>query len=350
MDETHLSNEALSCLLPMHVTVGADGIIRAVGPTVQKLCPECDFIGRDFFEVFAVRRPHGITSLAKLIAVNGVKLHLQLQEAVGPKGSSIAIKGVAVPCAQGGGVIINLSFGISIVEAVSAMDLNAADFAPTDLAVEMLYLVEAKSAAMEESRKLNTRLQGAKIAAEEQAYTDTLTGLKNRRATDHVLTRFAEAGEPFGLMHLDLDYFKDVNDSLGHAAGDHVLQEVARILVDETRGEDLVARVGGDEFVLLFHRLTDITRLNEIAARIIERLEEPIPFKGDLCRISASIGTTVSDIYETLDVDEMLADADTALYASKHKGRACYTVFDKSLLRDGARLQPPKGRETRVDA
>ena len=133
----------------------------------------------------------------------------------------------------------------------------------------MLYLIEAKSAAMTESRKLNTRLQGAKIAAEEQAYTDTLTGLKNRRAMDHVLSKFIDVGEKFGLMQVDLDFFKAVNDTMGHAAGDHVLLEVAKILVEETRNDDLVARVGGDEFVLLFHKLTDLEQLNDIANRII---------------------------------------------------------------------------------
>ncbi len=233
---------------------------------------------------------------------------------------------------SGDGLLLDMSFGISVVDAIGTYDLTIGDFAATDLAVEMLYLLEAKSAAMMESRKLNTRLQGAKIAAEEQAYTDTLTGLKNRRAMDHVLERFIEADEKFGLMQIDLDYFKAVNDTMGHAAGDHVLLEVAKILVDETRDEDLVARVGGDEFVLLFHRLTDIEKLNDIASRIIKRMEVPIAFNGKHCRISASIGTTVSDYYQTPDVVKMLGDADLALYASKNKGRACYTVFTKDLL------------------
>ena len=121
----------------------------------------------------------------------------------------------------------------------------------------MLYLVEAKSAAMDESRALNSRLQGAKIAAEEQAFTDTLTGLKNRRALDHVMARLLAMGEVFSCMHVDLDYFKSINDTLGHAAGDHVLQVVAQVLVAETRAPDTIARVGGDEFVILVHDMDD---------------------------------------------------------------------------------------------
>lgn len=99
------------------------------------------------------------------------------------------VKGLLVAGPSEGQSIVNLSFGISVVDAVSDYSLNSADFAATDLTIEMLYLVEAKSAAMEASRKLNLRLQGAMIAAEEQAFTDTLTGLKNRRAMDHVLAR-----------------------------------------------------------------------------------------------------------------------------------------------------------------
>ncbi len=329
-----LSHEALTRLLPMHVVVDPEGTITQVGATVYKLCPDCVFVGENFFAVFDVRRPYGIHSVAGLIHTQGAKLHLKMRPQESGPEREIPLKGVVSDLCDGS-VLVNLSFGISIVEAVGTLGLNASDFAQTDLAVEMLFLVEAKSAAMEASRKLNTRLQGARIAAEEQAFTDTLTGLKNRRAADHVLERFVEAERKFGLMHLDLDYFKAVNDTLGHAAGDHVLQEVAKVLVDETRSEDLVARVGGDEFILLISGITDIDRLNDVAGRIISRLETPIPFNGEVCRISASIGTTVSDYYEQPDMETMMKDADLALYASKHKGRACYTVFSKSLLRNG---------------
>lgn len=128
-----------------------------------------------------------------------------------------------------------------MVQAVRAHGLTGSDFAPTDLAVEMLYLVEAQSAAFRESRGLNDRLHGQKIAAEEQAYTDTLTGLKNRRAMDLSLAKCLSSGARFALLNLDLDYFKNVNDTLGHAAGDHVLQVVAKILLEETRQNDSIA-------------------------------------------------------------------------------------------------------------
>ena len=166
---------------------------------------------------------------------------------------------------DGNGVLVNLGFGIGVVEAVGAYDLRASDFAPTDLTIEMLYLVEAKSAAMEASRDLNRRLQSAKRTAEQQAQTDPLTGARNRRALDAELGRMIEARIPFGLVHVDLDYFKAVNDTLGHAAGDHVLKTVAQILSGEIRSGDIISRVGGDEFVLVLPDITTKAAIDALA-------------------------------------------------------------------------------------
>ena len=133
-------------------------------------------------------------------------------------------------------------------------------------------------------------------------------------------------------MHLDLDFFKAVNDTMGHAAGDHVLQQVARIMVEETRSDDTVARVGGDEFMLLLTGKLTHQVLERISARLIERLEEPIPFGAQTCKISASIGVVLSTAYDDIpDVTRLQEDADIALYASKHKGRACFTFYDPTL-------------------
>ncbi len=331
MEKICLTRPALARLMPMHLILAPNGEILQCGPTIAKLFTDPSLLGQSFFDCFDVSRPYNMMSVADILASNGTKLHLSMRNQ-----HQTTLKAVGVALEGQDGLLLDMSFGISVVDAIGTYDLSIADFAATDLAVEMLYLIEAKSAAMNESHKLNARLQGAKIAAEEQAYTDTLTGLKNRRAMDHVLSRFLSTGESFGLMQVDLDYFKAVNDTLGHAAGDHVLLEVARILIDETRGEDLVARVGGDEFVLLFHRLTDLEKLNDIANRIIERMEVPIMFEGRQCRISTSIGTTISDFYAEPDMDKMLSDADLALYASKDKGRACNTVFSADLLRQAS--------------
>ncbi|MEO9574565.1 MAG: GGDEF domain-containing protein [Tateyamaria sp.] len=267
-------------------------------------------------------------------------MHLQLRAA-----PQTEIKGVLMPAPLSGLSIVNLSFGISIVDAVADFALTSADFATTDLAIEMLYLVEAKSAAMDASRKLNLRLQGAMIAAEEQAFTDTLTGLKNRRAMDHVLTRYVDWGTRFGLMQVDLDWFKAVNDTLGHAAGDFVLQNVARTMVEETRDCDTVARIGGDEFVIILPFASSQDVLESIGQRIIEQLSRPMPYQGDMCRISGSIGMAVFDPDSSKTVAEIMDDADVALYASKDGGRGRQTVYNPSLRNEVQSANDPAAPE-----
>ncbi|MDF1717019.1 MAG: diguanylate cyclase [Antarcticimicrobium sp.] len=304
----------LARLCPMHLLVDDSGVIRRVGPTLQKLRPETPMPGQRFLDLFDLTRPRKVGCFADLLTGEG-KLGVAFRDA-----PHTALKGQIVPLP--GGAVIDLSFGISLIDAVRDYALTSADFAATSLAIELLYLVEAKSAVMGEYGQLSRRLQTARISAEEQAFTDTLTGLKNRRAMDHVLTRKAASGMPYSVMHIDLDFFKQVNDSLGHAAGDHVLQQVARILVEETRQEDTVARVGGDEFVIVFDNLTDRPRLRRIAERLIDRLQQPMLFQGRPCAISASIGIAPSVEQPLVSPAGLLRLADLALYDAKHAGRS----------------------------
>jgi diguanylate cyclase (GGDEF)-like protein len=330
--------QVLDVLCPMHLTLDARGIITHAGPTTQKLRPDLDLVGLPFLEAFTVMRPRGITTLVQLWAARHVKLHLEL------KGLPPArLKGVLVFDGRGAG-IVNLSFGISILDGVRDYALTNADFAATDLAIEMLYLVEAKTAAMEASRKLNLRLQGAKLVAEEQAFTDTLTGLKNRRAMDQLLERLLAANSGFAVMHIDLDYFKAVNDTLGHAAGDYVLQVAAAAMVEETRTSDTVARVGGDEFTVILPDVADLDVLERVGRRIIDRIEVPIPFNGEICKISASIGTVWIQSSKSMTRETVLEDADIALYASKNKGRARQTFYTPELRESANNTTPPEGR------
>lgn len=339
MTDDEENSGALDVLCPMHVMVAASGHVLHAGPTLQKLRPDVVMVGRRFLDIFDLKRPRRISTMQQLRAAAGTKLHLQLRDE--PR---TELKGILVPGPEQGQSIINLSFGISVVDAVSDYALTSVDFAATDLTIEMLYLVEAKSAAMEAFRKLNLRLQGAMIAAEEQAFTDTLTGLKNRRAMDHVLERHAAWGTQFGIMQIDLDWFKAVNDTLGHAAGDHVLQTVARVMVEETRDHDTVARVGGDEFVIVLPHACDPLSLRSIGERIIQRLSRPIPFQGELCHISASIGIAIHDPGGGVSVADLLANADVALYASKHGGRGQQTLYSPQLRASAQNLAPPTGR------
>lgn len=318
-------SHVLTGLCPMHVVLDDTGHIVQAGPVLQKLRPDNSLVARRFLEVFELTRPRAIVNMDGLLAAAGSKLHLSFRTP-----PQTGLKGVLVPLSEG--AVVNLSFGISLLDAVRDYRLTSSDFSATDLAIELLYLVEAKSAAMEASRKLNTRLQGAMIAAEEQAFTDTLTGLKNRRAMDHILNRLTIHGGAFSVMNMDLDYFKAVNDTLGHAAGDHVLQQVARIMVEETRESDTIVRAGGDEFVLILDRQKDPEILMRIADRLISRLEAPISFEGNPCRISASVGIATASEGEGLEPADLLHRADQALYAAKHAGRACHRFYSPDLV------------------
>lgn len=329
-----LSSRSLDTLMPMHIWIGPSGHILQCGRTLDKLLPDTQIAGSQFFEHFEVLRPRKVTRLEQLLRMNGAQLKVRVRQE-----PSIPLKGVVVALPGETGAFVNLSFGISIQDAVRRFDLSLTDFAASDLAAEALYLIEANSAAMNASKSLVARLQDAKVVAESRALTDTLTGLNNRRAMDLTFDQLL-ANPPddgFGLMLIDLDYFKSVNDTLGHAAGDLVLLEVARILREETRAEDHSFRVGGDEFVLVLRNCNDLALMARVAERIIARLEQPVYYDGKPCRISASIGITISDFYEPVEIDKMLSDADEATYASKNGGRAQHTIF-----------RPVMGQDTRA--
>ena len=331
----------LDTLCPMHLLLDGTGHIRHAGPAMRKLSPGGAPEGMHVAELLDLRRPRASDRMEALLALAGRKLHFALR--MPPR---TELKGVLVPlpseagAGPGGeapaGAVLNLSFGISIVDAVRDFALTSADFAATDLAIEMLYLVEAKSAAMEELRRLNTRRDGARIEALEASVTDKLTGLRNRRALEPVLTRMAETRADFALMHLDLDHFKGVNDTFGHAAGDAVLQAVACRLTSGTRDRDTLIRIGGDEFLLVLPEQSRTEAVADLAHRLIGEIARPIPYGDRRLTVSASIGASLSRGYDPLDPVRMMHDADTALYAAKAAGRGIYRLYTPELGQMGA--------------
>jgi diguanylate cyclase (GGDEF)-like protein len=331
-----LSPDALARLMPMHLIVDRHGTILSAGATLERMRAPRTLRGGALFEIFDMRRPHGVQGMHDLAGRDGEAARLAFLDP-----PTTTLKGHFVSDGAGA-YIFDLCFGITVREAVAEYGLTATDFAPTSLAVEMLYVLEANAAAMDASRDLNRRLHDAKAVAERIARTDALTGLENRRAMEAVVEDLAERGLPFGLMHVDLDYFKLVNDSHGHAAGDHVLNHVAQLLRRMTREGDHVIRLGGDEFVIVLRGLVKHRELALIAERIISALEEPIPYENALCRVSASIGVTTSDLYDEPEITRMLNDADRALYRSKLGGRSRSTIFDVASAREPASQSPFK--------
>jgi diguanylate cyclase (GGDEF)-like protein len=159
------------------------------------------------------------------------------------------------------------------------------------------------------------------------AQTDSLTGLLNRRAFEEILrrelVRASRAGGSMGIMMIDLDYFKQVNDSMGHFAGDDVLRIVATVLRDSTRPSDVLARYGGEEFVVLLRNVG-----TEEAKSAAERIRVTIASLAGLpgsVTLTASIGVAVSQPMDT--VTEFLLRSDEALYCSKREGRNQVSVY-----------------------
>ena len=321
-DGATLSDAALAQMMPMFLRLDAEGTVRSVGPTLCKLLLPSDPVGRPVTRVIDLRRPRRIRGGADLAELAGARLAAVLCDR-----PDVDLRGTVVPLA-GGGLLLDLALGIGAVAAVGGLNLTVTDFAATDQTSDILYLVEANSAVMAAWRRLNHRLEGDKIAAEVRAETDPLTGLKNRRALELALSQLT-AGDlhrAVALMQVDLDRFKLVNDTLGHAAGDRVLKHVATVLMAETRSIDLAARVGGDEFLLLLRDSPGLEKLCAIADRIIAALERPVEFDGAPCMVSASVGIALSSLYDRPDPDRMLGDVDKALYAAKHAGRGRFSV------------------------
>ncbi|HDR28766.1 diguanylate cyclase domain-containing protein [Rhodovulum sp.] len=317
-----LHGAVLGRLLPMHLCLDAEGRVRQAGPTLERIAGT-DLAGRPFAEVVSLRRPAAATDIAGLLALAERPLKLTL--AVAP---ALPLKGLVAGLPDGG-ALIDISMGISLIEAVSRFDLTLGDFSPTDLAVELLYLHEAKSVVSAELSRLAERLNGARVSAEKEAATDTLTGLANRRRLDATLARLLGQGRAFALMQIDLDYFKLVNDTHGHDVGDAVLRRVAHLLRAQCRTQDLVARVGGDEFVMILVDIVEPFRIARIAERLIRQIEEPILVGMRECRISASIGVSVFSRQDSPDAKRLMREADSALYQSKGAGRARVTVFTR---------------------
>ncbi|MBL9062602.1 MAG: GGDEF domain-containing protein [Tabrizicola sp.] len=301
--------------MPMHLLMDGEGRALSYGPTLARVLGGDAMPGARFEELFDVRAPGGAVTVGDVLARAGNRFRLVPRNRV-----KAGLRGLGRRL-PGGRILLNLSFGIDLISAVRDLALTDADFAATDLAMELLYLAEANAAVTRELRGLNLRLEGARVAAEEEAMTDPLTGLRNRRAVDLVLERLCAARAGFGLLHLDLDYFKAVNDTLGHAAGDFVLETVGRILREQLRSEDCAARIGGDEFVVIVAGRSDPKTLQAIADRIIARISQPMPFDGQIARVSASIGIARSSDMMVPDPTQLLAIADRALYAAKHAGR-----------------------------
>jgi diguanylate cyclase (GGDEF)-like protein/PAS domain S-box-containing protein len=173
---------------------------------------------------------------------------------------------------------------------------------------------------------------------------DSLTGLQNRlscmRALDAAMQRAAASGHPVGVLFVDLDHFKEVNDAHGHRCGDQALQEIGRRLAVFAAPHLTVARISGDEFVFVLENANG-AEASALASAVLQRLALPIPVDGHQVSIGASIGIAIGSGDEATP-DELLNNADAAMYEAKDNGRHTFTVFSPSardLLRQRLQLR-----------
>lgn len=167
-----------------------------------------------------------------------------------------------------------------------------------------------------------------------QANFDMLTGLPNRRLfhdrLDQEIRKMQRTGQSLALLFIDLDRFKDVNDTLGHPSGDLLLVEAARRIGDCVRASDTIARLGGDEFTVIMPSMADVKRVGELAQSMLKVLAAPFELGGETAYVSASIGIALFPD-DAGEIESLIKHADQAMYAAKEQGRNCFSYFSASM-------------------
>lgn len=177
-----------------------------------------------------------------------------------------------------------------------------------------------------------SRLRTALTTIDRQANFDSITDLPNRRAFVDYLNQLTQSGndQHFAILFIDLDHFKEVNDSLGHDAGDELLVSVAERLRSQLRGSDFIARIGGDEFVVVINRFKSHEVINDLATQINRHLSEPFTLRQNQIQTTCSIGIALYPD-DGMKAAELLKNADLAMYAAKTAGRRTHYFFNDEL-------------------
>ncbi len=179
-----------------------------------------------------------------------------------------------------------------------------------------------------------THIKRSEEELQRLANYDPLTDLANRlllgAQLQHALERAGRHGEQLAVMELDLDGFKNVNDTLGHPAGDKLLQIIARRLKEALRGEDIIARLGGDEFAIVLESIGGARDMELVAQKIIAAIAQPLELEGQLARVTVSIGIALFP-GDGRDATTLLKSADTALYVAKREGRNTFRYYSRAM-------------------
>jgi len=228
-----------------------------------------------------------------------------------------------------------------VTYALGSLDLISLAWAPSGALVAMaplslvFFALTLAADGVRDTVRQSSRLERQQVELQRFAFSDPLTGCANRAVVVRQITFRLERLEldpdaRFGLLFLDLDRFKNVNDTFGHPVGDRMLVELAARLREGVREQDLVARLGGDEFVVLADRMDD-DKLQELADRLLAAVRKPMDLGPITLRPSASMGTRLVRVAGP-DAAELLSQVDLAMYAAKAAGKDRARPFDDELM------------------
>ena len=214
---------------------------------------------------------------------------------------------------------------LGVIAANFSTDAHPGDIRDPDLHERLSGLADQAATAIQNLELLER--------VSHMAWHDALTGLPNRRLfedrVEQELVRSRRVGEPVCMFFVDLDNFKTVNDTYGHATGDVLIQQVGQRLVETVRSQDTVARLGGDEFAILLPGLADQLAINQLAERTLDAMHTPFDIYGDQVTTSASVGIAIAPEHGD-SYDDLLNRADEAMFRAKDHGRNAFEMFHSS--------------------
>ncbi len=297
--------------------------------------------GLQYLELHGSYQPGGIFGgcwIASYVLIAAAVLHPSLGEISGRPAERQSEQHGRLPVVAVAGFVPP---GLLLVASDARSSLDVTVLALTSMAVFALVVLRlswmfshlggqastlAQALAMRQSLERDLR---------HQAFHDGLTGLANRALLhEEMAARLAAQGRngaQVALLLCDLDGFKTVNDSLGHLAGDELLITVARRLDAVVRREDVVARLGGDEFAILMETGAQGIDPVGFAERVVAALRQPVETAGHRMDLSVSVGVAISDVQGPRTGEELLSEADAAMYAAKAKGKGCYALFEPAM-------------------
>ena len=328
--DVSISKAALDALLPLHLQVDASGCIVDAGRTFKKLFRGIDLVGAPVRAHLRLTKPRFLVGYKCFSELVGQKLAFEME----PDGAT-ELQAMTVELGSPGTWLINFSLGSNLSDVIESLNLHSKDFSPIDSTIDLMQVAAMQADLLSMSRDLTARLEESRQDAERRALTDELTGLPNRRALRKHLKEFCDVDcdghVVLNVLHVDLDNFKNINDSYGHAIGDQVLKKSAEIIKSTMRPTDFVGRTGGDEFVVVLADDVATEAASQVAQRIVANLSEPLRVAGHTCQIGASVGLNTCINPNQHDLDQIIIDADRALYEAKTAGRGQYKTFDHSM-------------------